>query len=82
MSTMMTKTRRDAAVMWCTKIFVAVALVLSVLSSPLFVAPGEGSMPAYLGYLYVGVLGALVSQVLTTQQGRIAELERALEEKR
>jgi hypothetical protein len=78
----MTKTRRDTVGIWFTNVFVALALVLSVLSSPFFVAAGEGSMPAYLGYLYVGVLGALVSQVLTRQQRRIAELERALEAKR
>ncbi len=35
-------------------------------------------MPAFLSYLFIGILGALVSNVLVFQQRRISELERLL----
>ena len=36
------------------------------------------AMPAYLGYLWVGILGGLVASTLTFQQRRISDLEQKL----
>jgi len=54
-------------------IFAVVYAVHALLSGK---APAP--MPAYLGYLYVGLLAGFVSNALAFQQRRISELEQTL----
>lgn len=69
----------DSLLIGCVQVFSLGALALSFVFNPAFggttAAP---AMPGYLGFLFVGLLGVLVSVVLLTQQRRIRVLEQAL----
>jgi drug/metabolite transporter (DMT)-like permease len=71
--------RRDRFSVLSVQAMAGISLAFAVLTNPSLGGWGDASMPTYLGFLYVGVLGTAVSQALRRQHRRIAELERELQ---
>ena len=65
------------------RIWSVISCIFAVVYASMSLWSGKNpAMPAYLGYLWVGILGGLVDSTLRFQQRRIAELEQILSKQR
>lgn len=69
----------DLALVWCVTLFALASIGISLVFNPAVSGAPRSPMPGYLGFLFIGLLGVLVANVLFTQHRRIRLLERALE---